>query len=100
MTIYRILIYNKSEPGPLEQRPEGVGTRRNSEAPALSWRDIMEEIISAISTVGFPISMALLMFWYLQKETENHRIETEGLKEAINDLKMAITTLINKLEVK
>lgn len=60
----------------------------------------MEEIMSAISTVGFPIAMALLMFWYLQKETENHRMETEGLKEAINDLKMAITTLINKLEVK
>lgn len=53
----------------------------------------MEEIMSAISTVGFPIAMALLMFWYLQKETE-------GLKEAINELKMAITTLINKLEVR
>lgn len=58
----------------------------------------MENITQFISTVGFPIAMCLLMFWYMQKETENHRAETGGLKEAINELKLAITTLINKLE--
>ena len=58
----------------------------------------MENITQVISSVGFPIAMCLLMFWYMQKETENHRAETDGLKEAINELKLAITTLINKLE--
>ena len=42
--------------------------------------------------------MCLLMFWYMQKETENHREETNGLKDAINELKLAITTLIEKLD--
>ena len=42
--------------------------------------------------------MCLLMFWYMQKESENHREETNGLKEAINKLELAITTLINKIE--
>ena len=55
-------------------------------------------IVSIISSVGFPIAMCLLMFWYMQKETENHREETNGLKDAINELKLAITTLIEKLD--
>ena len=55
-------------------------------------------IVSIISSVGFPIAMCLLMFWYMQKETENHREETNGLKDAINELKLAITKLIEKLE--
>ena len=58
----------------------------------------MEEITKMISTVGFPIAMCLLLFWYMQKETENHKSETDSLKDAINELKVAITTLVNKLD--
>lgn len=58
----------------------------------------MEEIINAVSTVGFPIAMSLLLFWYLQKESENHKEETASLKDAINKLEIAITTLISRLE--
>lgn len=58
----------------------------------------MEDVINAISTVGFPIAMSLLLFWYLQKESENHKEETASLKDAINKLEIAITTLVNKLE--
>ena len=58
----------------------------------------MENIVNIISSVGFPIAMCLLIFWYMQKETENHREETNGLKDAINELKLAITTLIEKLD--
>lgn len=60
----------------------------------------MEEVINAVSTVGFPIAMSLLLFWYLQKESENHKEETASLKDAINKLEIAITTLVNKLEDK
>lgn len=60
----------------------------------------MEDVINAISTVGFPIAMSLLLFWYLQKESENHKEETASLKDAINKLEIAITTLVNKLEDK
>ena len=58
----------------------------------------MEDIVTVISTVGFPIAMCLILFWYMQKESENHKMETSSLKEAINKLELAITTLINKLD--
>lgn len=58
----------------------------------------MNDIITIISNVGFPIGMCLLLFWYMQKEAENHKEETNGLKAAINDLRIAITSLIEKLE--
>ena len=58
----------------------------------------MENIVSIISSVGFPIAMCLILFWYMQKESENHKNETNSLKDAIQELKLAITTLVNKLE--
>lgn len=58
----------------------------------------MPDIMDAIATVGFPIAMSLMLFVYLQKETETHRAEQESLKEAITELKIAIVTLTNKME--
>lgn len=58
----------------------------------------MDELVNVISTVGFPIAMSILLFWYLQKESENHKQETACLKDAITKLEIAITTLVNKLE--
>ena len=55
------------------------------------------DVLSAISSVGFPIAMALLLFWYMAKQNENHKEETAGLKDAINKLEVAITALITKL---
>lgn len=57
----------------------------------------MENIVSVISSVGFPIAMCLLLFWYMQKESENHKAETGSLKDAISKLEVAITTLVNKI---
>lgn len=58
----------------------------------------MDEIITAISTVGFPICISLLLFWYMREELASHKEETNSLKDAIIELKLAITTLVNKLE--
>ena len=58
----------------------------------------MEDITQLISSVGFPIAMSLLLFWYLQQESKSHKEETQSLKDAINELKLAITSLITKLE--
>ena len=57
----------------------------------------MDNIVNIISSVGFPIAMALLLFWYMTKQNESHREETNGLKDAITKLEIAITSLINKL---
>ena len=57
----------------------------------------MDNIVNIISSVGFPIAMALLLFWYMTKQAEDHTTETNSLKEAISKLELAITSLINKL---
>lgn len=58
----------------------------------------MNDVATLISTVGFPIAMSLLLFWYMTEQNKSHKEETNGLKEAISKLELAITTLINKLE--
>lgn len=40
-------------------------------------------IVQVISTVGFPVAMCLIMFWFLNKEQENHKTEMLELKDVI-----------------
>lgn len=40
-------------------------------------------IVQVISTVGFPIAMCLIMFWFLNKEQETHKQEMNDLKDVI-----------------
>ena len=42
------------------------------------------EILTAISTVGFPIVACGGIFYYMNKEMETHKEETNGLKEVIS----------------
>lgn len=49
-------------------------------------------ILSAISTVGFPIAACCVMFWYMNKERESHTQETQQLTNAIADLRETIAT--------
>lgn len=57
----------------------------------------MDNIVNVISSVGFPIAMALLLFWYMTKQNESHKEETASLKDAINKLEVAITALVTKI---
>ena len=57
----------------------------------------MDNIVNIISSVGFPIAMALLLFWYMTKQDESHKQETQSLRDAISKLEVAITALITKL---
>lgn len=64
----------------------------------------MDNIVNVISSVGFPIAMALLLFWYLTKQEDKmvelqkeHKEETASLKDAIDKLEVAITALITKI---
>ena len=57
----------------------------------------MQEVVTAISTVGFPIVMCILIFYYMEKEAESHQQEVDGLKEVLTDLKISITQLTDKI---
>lgn len=54
-------------------------------------------IIQAISTVGFPIACCCLMFWFLNKEQETHKMEMNELKDVIaknNEILASLKQLI------
>ena len=66
------------------------------------------QIVQIVSTLGFPIAMCLLFFWYITKRDEQHsteikaiqeqhRDETAKMTEAINNNTLVIQRLIDKM---
>ena len=55
-------------------------------------------IIQIISTVGFPIVACGALAWYVVQISNQHREESNSLREAINKLELAITTLIERIK--
>lgn len=60
----------------------------------------MNEIITAISTVGFPIVFCLLLFWYLREETNAHKDEVTELKNVITENNTILAALKQLIEDK
>lgn len=56
----------------------------------------MEQVITLIQTVGFPIACAVAMFLMLNGEQKNHKEESQQLTETINDLKISFSEAINQ----
>ncbi len=54
----------------------------------------MQDILTIIQSVGFPIAVAIAMFVMLQNEQKAHREETEKLTQTITDLKISFATAI------
>lgn len=61
---------------------------------------MVQDIISAVSTLGFPITMCGALFWYMVKQNEMHQTESKEMKEAITELKVAIVQLTDRLKQK
>ena len=57
----------------------------------------MEQVISAIAQVGFPIVFCLLLWKAFGDEKEAHQEETAKLAEAVNNNTQALTTLAERL---
>lgn len=62
------------------------------------------EMGQLIGTLGFPIVACCVVFWYLQKESDNHKQEMSSMRDAVNantsviaELKMIMQQLIDKL---
>lgn len=50
-------------------------------------------ITAAISTVGFPIAICLILLWYVYKLSEMHKEETKEFTEALNKNTLALQKL-------
>ena len=57
-------------------------------------------IVSAISTVGFPIAMCVIMFWFLNKEQQTHKEEMNELKDVISKNNEVLASLKQLIEDK
>ena len=58
----------------------------------------MQDILTIIQTVGFPIAVAIAMFVMLQNEQKAHREESEKRTETITDLKITFNSAITDQE--
>ena len=56
----------------------------------------MEQVITLIQTVGFPIACAVALFLTLNGEQKNHKEETQQLTATITDLKVSFSEAINQ----
>jgi len=56
-----------------------------------------QPILTAISTVGFPIVMSGALFWKMNQQDNDHKEEMAKLTEAVNNNTIALTKLSDKL---
>lgn len=56
-----------------------------------------QEIITAISTVGFPIVMCGGLFWYMINQRKDHKEEMQKMTDAINNNTLLLQQLLAKL---
>lgn len=54
-------------------------------------------ILQAITTVGFPIVMCIIMFKYIGDENKAHKEETKEFTEALNKNTIVLQQLCDKL---
>lgn len=52
-----------------------------------------------ISSYGFPIVMCAAMFWYMNKEREDHKTEVAGITQAINNNTAVLEVIKDRLGV-
>ena len=57
----------------------------------------IEAITTLISNMGFPIACVIALFWYLNKEREEHKAETQKLADAINNNTIVMEKILAKV---
>lgn len=58
----------------------------------------MQDVITIIQTVGFPIACAVAMFLMLQSEQKAHKEESEKMAATITEMKIAFNDAIHDQE--
>lgn len=60
----------------------------------------MDEWLTAISTVGFPICCCIAIFWYMTRQMESHEQEMSELKDVIAENNSILASLKQLIEDK
>lgn len=56
------------------------------------------QIVTLIQSVGFPIVMCGALFWYMIKQHEQHKRETDKMTEALNNNTAILTELVTLMK--
>ena len=59
---------------------------------------ITSSILTAISTVGFPIVMCGILCWYIQKENDSNRTKIDKMSDALNNNTNVLGKLLERLD--
>lgn len=54
-------------------------------------------VTTLITSVGFPIAVCLVCFWYINKMQEQHKEEAKQLADALNNNTLVMQKLVDKL---
>ena len=57
-----------------------------------------ETILQAISTIGFPVVVALVCMWYVKKQNDQHKEETDSLAEAVRNNTLVLQRLVDRID--
>lgn len=57
----------------------------------------MNDIVNAISTVGFPIVVCIIMIYLNEKQSLRHKEETEKMTLALNNNTVAIQQILEHM---
>lgn len=58
----------------------------------------MEEIVSLLSNLAFPVAMCIILIQRDSKQDEQHREETKGFTDAINNLNQSMVAMFTWLK--
>lgn len=58
----------------------------------------MTEIVTIISTVGFPIAMCLCLMWFVKYLLDTHKTESQEFTSALNNNTLALQKLIDTID--
>lgn len=57
----------------------------------------VQDVTTIVSTVGFPIAMCLILFWYIYQQQKAHKEEASKMSEALNNNTLVMQKLVDKL---
>ena len=58
-----------------------------------------ESVLQAITTVGFPIVMCLVLLWYINKMVDSHKEEKKAFTDALNNNTTVLERVCDKLNI-
>lgn len=59
----------------------------------------MNEIVTMIQSIGFPIVVCLICFWYINKREEAHEEERSVMSQIVQNNTVAMTRIADALDM-